>query len=315
MKNSVLVTGASGFIGRHLCRRLRDNGFHVRALMRRPVEGPWDAAVRLELGKQAIPPDLLAGVDCIFHLAGKAHAVAEGAGAEEEYQIANVVSTHDLLRAARAEGVRGFVYFSSIKAMGEEGEASAAAAPDSPYGRSKLAAEQAVLNSGSVPHPVVLRPALVYGPHPKGYLELMIRGVRAGWFPPLPELGNRRSMIHLDDLVEAAMLCARDARACGRSYVVTDGTPYSTRQIYDCILQSLGRRPPRWNLPVGLLRLAAWGGDGIGRLRGHRFLFDTEVLDKLIGSACYDGSQIYRELGFRPRHSLRGAMRDMVESL
>lgn len=184
MKNSVLVTGASGFIGRHLCRRLRDNGFHVRALMRRPVEGHWDAAVRLELGRQTIPPDLLAGVDCIFHLAGKAHAVAEGAGAEEEYQIANVVSTHDLLRAARAEGVRGFVYFSSVKAMGEEGEASATAAPTSPYGRSKLAAEQAVLNSGSVPHPVVLRPSLVYGPHPKGYLELMIRGVRAGWFPP-----------------------------------------------------------------------------------------------------------------------------------
>ncbi|WP_295431767.1 NAD-dependent epimerase/dehydratase family protein [uncultured Thiodictyon sp.] len=310
MKGMVLVTGASGFIGPGLCRRLQADGWRVRAVMRRRTAGPWDEAVHLDLGREALPPHLLADIDCIFHLAGKAHALAAGPGAEEEYRLANCRSTLDLLAAARSEGVRGFVYFSSVKAMG--GGAADAPAPEGPYGRSKLAAERAVLTSGAAPHPVVLRPSLVYGPHPKGYLELLIRAVRAGWFPPLPELGNGRSMIHRDDLAQAAILCAALPRARGRTYVVTDDTPYSTRRIYECILEALGRRTPRWNLPIGLLRLAALGGDGIGRLRGRRLPFDSEVLEKLIGAACYDGTPIRQELGFQSRRTLPDSMAEMV---
>jgi len=87
--------------------------------MRRPAQGPWDEAATLNLGTQSIPESLLAGVDCVFHLAGKAHALAEGPGAEEEYRLSNLQSTLDLIAAARAAGVRAFVYFSSVKAMGE----------------------------------------------------------------------------------------------------------------------------------------------------------------------------------------------------
>ena len=308
ISRTAVVTGAAGFIGPGLCRRLAADGWRVRALLRRPAVGPWDESVLIDLGRESVPQAALAGVDCVFHLAGKAHALADGAGADEEYRRANVQSTLDLLAAARARGVHGFVYFSSVKAMGE-GDGSG---PNSPYGRSKLAAEQAVLGGGAVAHPVVLRPALVYGPHPKGYLELLIRAVRAGWFPPLPELGNGRSMVHRDDLVAAAVRCANDPRARGRTYVVTDGTPYSTRQIYEFILESLGRRAPRWNLPVTVLRLAALGGDAVGRMRGRRFLFDSDVLDKLIGSARYDGEPICRELGFESRRDLRESMPEMV---
>ncbi len=251
------------------------------------------------------------GVDCIFHLAGRAHALAEGPEACEEYRLANVQSTTDLLSAARAAGVRAFVYFSSVKAM-EPRAQSADGVCDAAYGRSKLLAERAVLNSGAVPHPVVLRPALVYGPHPKGYLELLIRATRARWFPPLPELGNQRSMIHRDDLVRAALQCATDPRARARTYVVTDGSGYSTRQIYDCVLAALGRPAPRWTLPIALLRLAALAGDGIGRLRHRRFPFDSEVLEKLVDSACYDGTPIRQELGFEPRRTLQDSMAEML---
>jgi len=279
--------------------------------MRRPAQGPWDEAATLNLGTQSIPEGLLAGVDCVFHLAGKAHALAEGPGAEEEYRLSNVQSTLDLIAASRAAGVRGFVYFSSVKAMGD-GAAAEDARVLSPYGRSKRLAEQAVLGGDGVPHSVVLRPSLVYGPNPKGYLELMIRAVRRGWFPPLPELGNGRSMVHRDDLVEAALRCAFDPRASGRTYVVTDGTPYSTRQVYESILDALGRKPPSWNLPVGLLRAAARAGDVVRRVRGPRLLFDSDLLEKLLGSACYDGEPICRELGFRPRHDLRRSMAEML---
>ncbi len=287
--------------------------------MRRPVPGPWDESVLVDLGREPLPLETLAGVDCVFHLAGKAHALAQGPGADEEYRLANYRSTLDLLAASRAQGVRGFVYFSSVKAIGEGDspgrDPGSVSASMSPYGRSKRAAEEAVLVSGAVPHPVVLRPSLVYGPNPKGYLDLIIRAVRAGWFPPLPDLGNARSMIHRDDLVEAAMRCAIDLRARGQTYVVTDGTPYSTRQVYEFILASLGRPVPGWTLPLSLLRVAALGGDVLGRMRGRRFVFDSDVLDKLIGSAFYDGGQICRELGFRPHRGLSESMTEIVESI
>jgi nucleoside-diphosphate-sugar epimerase len=284
--------------------------------MRTAIAGPWDDVVSIDLGREPVPPETLAGVDCVFHLAGKAHALAKSPSADEAYWTANVQSTLDLLAAAKARSVPGFVYFSSVKAMGRAGDPGRAVnadlVPDSPYGRSKLAAEQAVLGSGAVPHPVVLRPALVYGPNPKGHLELMIRAVRGGWFPPLPELGNARSMVHRDDLVDAALLCAFDPRAIGKVYVVTDGAPYSTRQIYEFILAALGRRPPTWTLPVSLLRVAAGLGDGLGRVRGRRFPFDSEMLEKLLGSARYDGGSICRELGFVPKRDLPGSMAEMV---
>lgn len=313
-----LVTGASGFIGPSLCRRLKQRGFRVRAVMRRRATGPWDESVQVRLGDEPLPPGLVSGVDVVFHLAGKAHALADRANCADEYRRANVQSTLDLLAAAEQEGVRAFVYFSSIKAMGEGGEEEqdedVVPSPTSPYGQSKLEAERAVLTTERIPHPVVLRPTLVYGPEPKGHLALMIRAVRQGWFPPLPELGSGRSMIHRDDLVEAAVLAAFDPRAARRTYILTDGRAYTTRQIHQSILGALGRPTPGWSLPLWILVAAARTGDWIGRVRGRRFLFDSAMLDKLVGSARYSGEGIRRELGFSPRRNLLEAMPEMVAS-
>ena len=317
--NRVLVTGASGFIGPSLCRRLQAQGKQVIAVMRRPAAGPWDQAYALTLGRDKVPDELLEGVDSVFHLAGKAHALADGPQAEEEYRLSNLQSTLDLLTAARGHPVRAFVYISSVKAMGEGGEEiedeTTEPNPRTPYGLTKLAAERQLLEGGAIPHPVVLRPSLVYGPDPKGYLALLIGAVRGGWFPPLPDVGNGRSMIHRDDLVEAMLLAAADPRAAGRTYLVADAEPYSTRQIYAAICNALGRTVPGWHLPLGLLRLAAGAGDAIGGLRGRRFFFDSDVLAKFIGSARYDGGLIRRELGFEPTRTLPGSMKEIVSSL
>lgn len=314
----VLVTGASGFIGHRLCAELQARGVHVRALLRSEREGAWDDAVVTSL-EEGLPPARLRGVDTLFHLAGRAHALAEKTQDVALYHRVNTMGTQKLLGAARDAGVRRFVLVSSVKAMGEGSsdcpDETVACVPATPYGESKLAAERLVMEGGYVPEPVVLRLSMVYGNSEKGNLPRMIRAVGRGRFPPLPETGNGRSMVHVDDVVQAAMLAAERPEAVGQTYIVTDGTPYSTSQIHAWICEALGRSVPSWSLPMPVWRALARIGDGIGRLRGRRFMFDSDALDKLVDSACYNSGKIEDELGFRPQHHLRDSLPEIIAYL
>lgn len=287
------------------------------ATTRSGEHGPWDESIAWRIGSDDTPrfPE----VDAVFHLAGKAHALSETGQDDEAYFRINTEGTRQALDAARAAGVRRFVLFSSVKAMGEGGEdcpdEAASCHPQTAYGRSKLAAEKLVLEGGYVPEPVVLRLSMVYGNSEKGNLPRMIRAVARGRFPPLPDTGNRRSMVHADDVVQAAMLAAARPAAGGQVYIVTDGTPYSTRQIHAWICEGLGRSAPAHGIPMPVLQALARIGDGIGRLRRRRFAFDSDALDKLVGSACYRSHKIEHELGFVPRHHLRESLPEIIRYL
>jgi len=314
-----LVSGASGFIGQNLCQRLRERGVGIRALMRHECSGPWDEVLVADLADN-LPDNVLRGIDIVFHLAGKAHALSETQQDEPQYHAINTVGTQRLLEECQREGVQRFVLFSSVKAMGEGGVAAcldegADIPPETPYGRSKLAAEQLVLTGGFVPHPVVLRLSMVYGPIEKGNLPRMIHAIAKGRFPPLPELGNQRSMIHVDDVVRAAMLVAERPESAGGTYILTDGQAYSTRQMYEWICEALGRSIPAWYVPMFALRLLAMLGDGIGALRGKRFVIDSDAMEKLVGSACYSSDLIQKDLGFKPERNLHESLREIVVAL
>ncbi len=313
-----LVTGATGFIGQILCQRLREKGIRIRAFTRRELNGPWDEAVMGEL-TDSISPAALRGVDTVFHLAGKAHALSETQQDDAEYHAINTKGTQKLLEACQAEGVQRFVMFSSVKAMGEGGMAcldeGADIPPETPYGRSKLEAERLVLTGGYVSHPVVLRLSMVYGPIKKGNLPRMIHAIARGRFPPLPELGNQRSMVHVDDVVMAAMLVAERPEAAGGTYILTDGRAYSTRQMYEWICEALGKSIPSWYVPIFALRLLALMGDGIGALRGKRFVIDSDAMEKLVGSACYSSDRIQKDLGFKPKRNLQESLGEIVVAL
>jgi UDP-glucose 4-epimerase len=315
----VLVTGATGFIGRALCGRLRQEGFRVRALVRREAEGPWDEVVRADLATEEVPGDCMAGVETVFHLAARVHALAERWQEEESYRRINVEGTRLLLEKARDAGVRRFIFFSSVQAMGEETPAcldeNTEPRPVTPYGRSKLEAERLVLAGNTPLHVVCLRFPLVYGPGHKGNLSRMMAGIDRGLFPPLPPVPNRRSMIHVRDVVAAALLAARRPEANGRCYIVTDGLTYSSREMEDAVRRALGRRVPRWHVPLVALRLLARGGDALERLHGHRVLFDSRTLQKFIGSAWYSSERIQRELGYRPSVTLLEALPEIVSDL
>lgn len=318
MTQQVLVTGAQGFIGAKLTQLLSQQCFQVRTLTRNATNDKTDN-YSINLAIDECLTSLCANIDTIFHLAGKVHALAETQQDEAEYFQINTEGTRKLLEAAKSAGVKKFIYFSSIKAVGESNQQpmdeTVDIAADTPYGQSKYAAEQLVLHGGYVPHPVVIRPSMVYGNTEKGNLPRMIQAIRRSVFPPLPEMHNRRSMVHVEDVVQAALLAAELPQAAGQIYIVTDDNAYSTRQIYDWIRAALGKSPQNWHIPMLMLTVAAKTGDTIGRLTGRRFPFDSAALDKLTGSAWYSSAKIQRELGFRPRHSLRSSLADIVHFL
>jgi UDP-glucose 4-epimerase len=316
-----LVTGASGFIGQALCKRLRDRGVRVRGLTRRPIGGPWHETVVADIGEERTLTGVTRGVDTVFHLAAQVHGSIGTDEEERACRRVNVDGTRRILAACAAAGVRRFVFVSTVKAMGEGGgerlnEASFPA-PQTAYGRSKREAERLVIAAGRqhAMHAVVIRLPLVYGAGCKGNLAVMLKAVAGHRFPPLKDLGNKRSMVHIDDVVAALLLVASQPRAAGQTYIVTDGQVYSTREIYILMCEALGRDVPTWAVPPRLLRVLAGLGDRLGSILGKRFVFDSAALDKLTSSAWYDSGKIEQELGFRACQNLKRALPNMVQAL
>ncbi|MBF0309717.1 MAG: NAD-dependent epimerase/dehydratase family protein [Magnetococcales bacterium] len=313
----VLVTGARGFIGQHLVGELQRRGLETRILLRPGKErGPEAFAWDLD-GEGGFPQQALQGVDTVFHLAGRAHAVSEQPGSGEElYRRTNLLATERLLAESVAAGVERFCLFSSVKAMGEGGaeplDETAPCHPETPYGRSKREAEERVLAEARLPHTVVLRLCMVYGPGAKGNLTRMAAAIARGRFLPLPPVPNRRSMVHVEDVVQAALLSVARPEAGGKIFIVTDGEYYSTAEITSWMYESLGKTLPPIHLPLSVLRALARVGDGIGALRGRRFLFDSSALEKLLGSAAYSNRALKEQLGFTPKWGLKETIPGLI---
>jgi nucleoside-diphosphate-sugar epimerase len=219
---------------------------------------------------------------------------------EDVYRIINVEATVELAKLAVASGVKQFVFISSVKAGG--GMASGKCInesdqnePEGVYGKSKREAELKLLKIGSESgmHVSIIRPSLVYGPNVKGNLQLMLSGIEKGWFPPLPETGNRRSMIHVDDLVRAILLVAEDKRANGEIFIATDGVPHSSREIYNAMCSTLDKSIPKWSVPKLLF--------GMASLISPRIKYK---LNKLLGDECYSSAKL-ETLGFKAKKSLK----------
>lgn len=313
----ILVSGASGFVGRHLINQLAVDGASVRCLSRRPVASP--TAFTADLGDRSALAVACEGVDLVFHCAGHAHAFTSltDADATANWQV-NCEGTRNLVHAAGGAGVRRFVFLSSVKALAEPGECCAdedfPGAPATAYGQAKRAAEELVLDAGRRygMHVVNLRLAMVYGSGGRGNLERMGRLVKRGLFPPLPETGNHRSLVHVDDVIAAMRLVADDQRAAGRTYVVAAHAAPSGRELFNALRSVLGMRRCSWAVPEFLLRLAASTGDGLATVTKRRMPFDTEILDRLLASAWYSPARIEGELGWRTRVALTEGLAEML---
>jgi nucleoside-diphosphate-sugar epimerase len=292
-----LVTGSTGFIGGRLLGLLKTIEYDVRLLARSKVNN-YETII-CNLGQDRIPEYTLESIDTVFHLAGFAHDMQDPSKVKNLYHAVNVEATVKLARLAAESGIKRFVFVSSVKAGGSPAlgvctSESEQSDPEGVYGKTKREAELALLKIGkkSGMHVSIIRPSLVYGPNVKGNLALMLSGIARGWFPPLPETGNKRSMIHVDDLVRAILLVAEDDRANGEIFIATDGTPYSSCDIYNAMRNVLGKSIPKWSVPKFLFDVAA--------LINPRIRYK---IDKLLGDECYSSEKL-EKLGFKSQRTL-----------
>lgn len=313
----VLVTGAGGFIGSRVARALEARGDQVLRMLHAGEDAP--GVVCADLADAAALVRACAGIDLIVHCAGHAHAFDVGVADEQRLQHeVNFVGTRNLGEAAATAGVRHLVFLSSVKAMGAPGDACAdedwPLPPETPYGRAKRAAEEALdaiaaASTLSVTH---LRLAMVYGHGSRGNLERMLRGIRAGWFPPLPDTGARRSLVHVADVVRAVLVVLDEPRAFGRVWIVADGATYSTALIGGVARELCGRRHSLWHVPAAALRGAGRVGDFVSILVRRRLPMSTEAVRRLLDDESYSAAAIRRDVGWESSVNLADGLRESL---
>ncbi len=317
----VLVTGASGFLGSSLVRGLHRSGCQVRAVVREPTRcppfPPEVETIAADIRHASQTEETAKGCGAIVHLAAKVHAI-DDSGADKDYETVNVEGTKHVLDAAVRSGVNRIVFASSVKVFGEETsgcvDETQAPNPQTAYGRSKWRAEQLVTEYAER-HGLIavsLRLPMVYGPTKKGNLYRMIEAIDHGRFPVLPRLSAVRSLLHVENFVQAIFLCLRAPCFKRSAYIVADSEPYCVTDLYDWLRAGLGKAPPRWQVPLWILKSGARCGDMLQAISRSSAPLTTQQLTKLIGCAWYSSRTITHELGYQALYSFEKAVPELI---
>jgi UDP-glucose 4-epimerase len=306
----VLVTGATGTIGRPLVPALLAAGHRPVAITR---DAPAASAAPVQ-GAQVIPgPPIealspadwalrLTGCDAVVHAAAIAHRGADVPDAL--YRRINTEATVRLAEAAAAAGIRRFVFLSSINAqVGSWSPVTVTetlpCAPADAYGRSKFAAE--VLLRQILPGATILRPVLVAAPDPKGNLATLLRIAASGWPLPFGRLRAPRSLVSLANLTDAILLALTGERLPGETYVVADPEPIAVAGMLTVLREAMGLPPRLLPVPAALIGLGL-------RAAGRGALYDR------IGRPLVVDAGLLTRAGWRPATTTDATLRAMART-
>lgn len=300
---TILVTGATGFVGKALISRLLMDHYSVLALVRRN-------GVKLKAGVKSIVSDLsgldglgtnvLDGVDVVVHCAARAHVMSDdSAECYFEYSKVNRDATLTLASMAAEANVKRFVFVSSIKVNGESTQTNhpfkpeVGSAPIDPYGLSKYEAERGLMKIAKETgmEVVIVRPPLVYGPGVKGNFASMVKWIKKGVPLPLGAIHNQRSLVALDNVVDFVALCAdpqKSPKAANEVFLISDGEDVSIAELLKKIAKAQNKRAWLLPIPTGIIKFVA------------KLLGKGGVADRLVGNLQVDSSKAKSLLGWEP---------------
>lgn len=307
----VLVTGATGFVGRELCGVLARAGCTVRAALRTGGNVPSAVAEQVvvgDIGSTTNWTAALDGVDCVLHAAARAHVLEDRDNAAL-YDEINAKGTRRLAEAAAAAGVRRFVFLSSIKVNGERTTSRPFTSLDTPdphgdYARSKWQAERALseIARHSQLEPVIVRPPLIYGPGVRANFLRLLQSIRGGWPLPLGRVDNRRSLVSIWNLCDLLLRALVHPGAAAGVWLVSDGEDLSTPELIRRMARPLCRRARLLPVPVAVL-------ESLGAVAGKR----AEVA-RLCGSLQLDIAATRAHFAWSPPLSVDESIERTVQA-
>jgi nucleoside-diphosphate-sugar epimerase len=310
----ILITGATGFVGHHLCPELKKAGYDMRAVFieAKPPAG-WPAEMEW-IKLDSIGPNtdwdrvLQGGVTHVLHLAAIAHRIAPKDQLDDSaYDEVNHLGTAQLARAvAQTPSVRRFFFMSSIGAVtslsDEMVNEQTPCHPDTAYGKSKLSAEQALqqIFSESQVEWCIFRPPLLYGPGNPGNMERLMKLLKLRVPLPLSAVRNRRSFLYVGNLVSAICLALEHPAAARRIFCVSDGVEVSTADLLRGLGRASGQSVRLFPFPRSGLYLLGQIGSFITQVTGRSIGFDGPAIEKLCGSLPVDNSLFRQTCGWKP---------------
>jgi nucleoside-diphosphate-sugar epimerase len=308
---NILVTGANGFVGRELCRKLLELHFRVKAVARvvsMPKCDVQPTVINIVDGFTDWST-LLIDVKTVVHLAARVHVVSESSADQLSiFRKINVDMTLNLARQAAAAGTKLFIFISSVKVNGESTQPGCALTeadatnPQDAYGQSKHEAElglrQIAADTGM--EIVVIRPPLVYGPGVKANFAALMRAVQRGWPLPLGAVHNQRSLMALDNLVDFIVTCIIHPQAANETFLVSDGQDLSTTELVRGMAQAAG-------VPARLLPVPVWALQ-----TGAMLLGKGDAVQRLCGNLQVDMSKARSLLGWVPPVSVAQGLRRAI---
>jgi nucleoside-diphosphate-sugar epimerase len=301
--NNILVTGGTGFIGGHLLPALSKQNLQVTLAVRNHSFNELNLSYKIvrvnEIDENTDWTEALKEVVTVIHLAARAHQLNDQSiNPEAEFLRINCEGTNNLVKQAIASGVKHFIFISSIGAMTSLSDTiiseESPCQPDTPYGRSKLNAETALIElcRKTQMNWTILRPTLVYGPNNPGNMERLFALVTKKLPLPLGSIVNSRSLLYVGNLVDAIIKCIEDDRAKNQTFIVSDGEDLSTSELIFRMGNAMGKRPLLLPFPPLLLRLAA------------KIIKKEEVADRLLGSLQVDSRKIRQILDWTPPYTV-----------
>jgi nucleoside-diphosphate-sugar epimerase len=304
LTGTVLITGATGFLGQGLVNHLAAEGRSLRLAVR---QGGADDSVAVgDIGPQTDWGQALEGIETVVHLAGRAHVTGKGRHALAQFRRVNAAGTKRLAEQAEQAGVRRFLLVSSVKAAADStGEHAIVETeptnPRTPYGISKLEGEQALWGAVHRMEAVVLRPPLVYGPGVKANFRALLRLIDSGLPLPLGSVRNRRSVICRDNLVSAIATAMTASGAPGNTFYLTEAPPISTPTLIRHLARALGR-------PARLISFSPALISVLASLAGRR-----ETAESLLGSLAVSGLAFRAATGWQPPVTQDAAFDDVAK--